>query len=86
MLFRLIIQLSLPGRVFHLQNRQTCVSLRGEALRRPCLKYLCTSAMENVKPLIKGWPLRGHIANMPLFRLFIHEVKEIDKKHLSQIF
>ena len=65
--------------MFHLRNRQTCVSLHGEALQQPCLKYLCTSATGNMKPLIKGWPLQGHISRMRLFRLFIREVKEIEK-------
>ena len=72
--------------MFHLQNRQTCVSSHGEALRQPCLKYSCRSAMENVEPLIKVWPLQGHIANMQLFRLFIRGVKEIKKTSFTNFF
>ena len=35
--------------------------------------------MKNMKPLIKGWLLQGHSANMALFRLFVHEAKAIEK-------
>lgn len=44
-----IIQLSLPEIVFHLQNQQIFVSLHGEALQQPYLKYWCRSAMESMK-------------------------------------